>query len=210
MNRIILTACFFVLAVSAKAQLGISAGMNISRYSYAEKLPDEDRKAILAYNFGLQYKKQLNEKLFLLPELSYTQKGTQVYYSYPIGYTGPMKNVNTLSYLQLTLPGVLAFPLSDEYDFEIGAGPYVAYLMKTKQKTEEFEGTSNTKGFAKGAFTKMDAGLYLTTGLRLGKKLGTYFRYDLGLTNINGTSGGPSVKNRNFSIGINWIFAESD
>ncbi len=210
MKKSLYTAALLLLSSSVFAQMGITAGMNLSKYHFGEKRFEEDRKQILTGNVGLQYKKIVTEKLFLLPELGYTQKGTTVYYSYPIGYTGPMKIVNRLNYIQLTLPAYLTLPLSDEYDFEIAAGPYLAYLLGATQKTVEFDDSSTKDKFAEDAFKKTDIGLHLATGLRLGKKLGMHFRYDLGLININGIPNTPSVLNRNFSINMSWIFAHND
>ncbi len=209
-NKIAYTLLFLVLSASAYAQLGITAGANIGKYHYGESCFDVHRKILLSFNAGLQYKKKLNGHLFLLPELSFTQKGTRVYYDYPIGYTGPMKNTNRLSYIQFTLPAVAVIPISDELDFEIGGGLYVAYLVKATQQTFEFDGSSTKLNFTSGAFKKMDAGLHITTSFRMGKKLGLHFSYDFGFLNIEGMSNNPSVKNRNFSINMSWLFSKND
>ncbi len=97
----------------------------MAKYKYAEEVFDVHRKTILSYNFGIQYRKSLTEKLYLLPELGYTVKGTRIYYDYPIGYTGPMKRINHLNYIQLAVPVVLAIPISDGCDFEMGTGPFL-------------------------------------------------------------------------------------
>lgn len=210
MKKFAYTILLLALCSVSYAQFGITVGANMGKYSYGESRFDVHRKMLLAFNAGLQYKKELNEKIFLLPELSFTQKGTRVYYDYPIGYTGPMKNTNRLNYIQFTLPAVAALPLSDELEYEIGGGLYAAYLMKATQETFEFDGSSTKDDFTAGEFKKMDAGLHLTTGFRMGKKLGLHFNYDLGLMNIGGINDDPSIKNRNFSINISWLFSKND
>lgn len=210
MKKTIYTLLILALCTSTQAQFGITAGANIGKYSYGENRFDVHRKILLAFNTGLQYKKVLNEKTFLLPEVGFTQKGSRVYYDYPIGYTGPMKNTNRLNYIQLTLPVIAALPISDELDYEIGGGLYTALLMKATQQTFEFDGSSTKRDFTAGSFKKMDAGLHLTTGFRIGKKLGLHLNYDFGLMNIEGDSNNPSVKNRSFSINMSWLFSEND
>ncbi|WP_316812235.1 porin family protein [Pedobacter heparinus] len=210
MKPLILTLALFGLSLGAFAQIGLTAGMNLAKYTYPETQFDVHRKSILAYNFGIQYKKELTEKLFLLPELSYSGKGSRIYYDYPEGYTGPMKNVNKFQYLQLNLPAIVAIPLSDELDYEIGGGLFAAYLLKATQKTVEFDDSYVTEKFASGDLKKMDAGLHLTTGFRMSKMLGFHFRYDLGLMNIEGVNGSPVVKTRNFSINVSCLFAKND
>jgi len=210
MKKSTITLIFTIAYLASYAQIGIKAGLNLANYTYAESSPDVHRKSLMAYNFGIQYKKELSEKLYLLPELGYTHKGSRVYYDYPIGYTGPMKNINKFQYIQLTLPTIIALPINDEYDYEIGGGLFAAYLTKATQKTVEFDDSYETRNFTPDATKKMDVGLHFTTGFRMGKILGLHASYDLGLTNIQGHSTDPIAKTRNFSINLSWIFADND
>lgn len=210
MKKISLTLLLAVTCLVSFAQPGITAGANIAKYSYAESRFDVHRKSLLAFNVGIQFKQKLTGKLFLQPELAYTLKGSRVYYDYPIGFTGPMKNVNKFSYMQLQLPAVITLPISDEIDYDLGAGLFIAYLVKATQKTVEFDDSAVTQSFGAGQLKKMDAGLRFTTGFRMGNKLGLHASYDLGLMNIEGVSGAPAIKTRNFSINISWLFSKND
>ncbi len=212
MKKICVTILLLMLSLNALAQLGISAGLNLAKYSYSEESFDVSRKSIVAYNIGVQYKKALSEKFYLLPEIGYTVKGANVYMTYPIGFTGPMKYTNRLNYLQFTLPVVGAFALDDEdqYDFEIGLGPYAGYLLSAKQKVEEFDGSTSESKFSSDAFNRMDYGLQFSTGFRMSKQLGLHFKNDLGLSNIEPESGNPVIRTRNFSVNLSWIFSEND
>lgn len=211
MRKALLTLLIIIACITASyAQIGITAGMNLAKYSYSEVKFDVHRKSILAYNFGVFYKKELAGKLFLLPELDYSLKGSRVYYDYPIGFTGPMKHVNKFQYIQFTLPALIALPVSDEIDFEIGGGLFAAYLLKATQKTVEFDDSYVVKDFARGDLKKMDAGLHFTAGFRMSKKLGLHLSYDLGLANIQGIANSPAARTRNFSINMNWLFSKSE
>lgn len=210
MRKLIVTLFLSILYMESHAQLDLTAGMNLAKYSYSEQKFDVHRKSVLAYNFGIQYKKGLTEKLYLLPEISYSLKGSRVYYDYPIGFTGPMKNVNKFHYLQFNLPTVLAMPVSDDIDFEIGGGLFLAYLLKATQKTVEFDDTYVQRDYAKSTLKKMDVGLRFTTGFTMGKKLGLHINYDLGLSNIQGHTSDPIAKTRNFSINLSWLFSKSE
>lgn len=210
MKQLILTLSLIAIKFSLFAQFGLTAGMNLAKYSYAETRFDVHRKSILAYNLGIQYKKELTEKLFLLPELNYSIKGSRIHYDYPIGFTGPMKNVNKYQYIQLNVPATIAVSIADEIDYEIGGGLFAAYLLKATQKTVEFDDSYVTRDFASGDIKKMDAGLHFTTGFRMGKMLGFHFRYDLGLMNIQGLNGLPAARTRNFSINMSWLFSKND
>jgi hypothetical protein len=210
MKKLIFASLFLMLSFNSFAQFGISAGFNLSKYSYAAQSFNIDRKQTMGYNFGLQYKTALSEKTYLLPELSYTIKGANVYFSYPIGTTGPMKYNNHMNYLQLTLPAAIAFPVNDELDYEIGAGLFLGYMINGQSKIEEFDGSTSDRKFDSDDFKQMDYGLQLSTGLRLGKKLGFHFKYDLGLANVEGHSANPAIKTRNFSLNLSFLFSEND
>lgn len=210
MKQLTLTLSLIAIQFSSFAQIAITAGMNLAKYSYAETKFDVHRKSILTYNFGIQYKKELTEKLFLLPELDYSGKGSRVYYDYPIGFTGPMKNVNKFQYLQLNLPAIVVLPVTEEIDYEIGGGLFAAYLLKATQKTVEFDDSYVTRDFASDDLKKIDVGLHLTTGFRMGKMLGVHLRYDLGLINVEGITGSPDIRTRNFSINMSWLFSGND
>ncbi|WP_316791676.1 porin family protein [Pedobacter frigoris] len=210
MKKLILTISLIGLTFGAFAQLGIDAGVNLAKYKYAETTFDVERKTIMSYNFGLQYKKSLTEKLYLLPELSYTVKGTRIYYIYPIGFTGPMKRLNRLNYIQLTIPAIVALPVNDEYDFEIGAAPFLGYLSGGKSETVEFDDSTSERKFNSTDFKKMDAGLQFLIGFRLSKKLGFHFKYDWGLANVQYEVADPNIKTRNVSFNMSWIFAKND
>jgi hypothetical protein len=175
MKKLILTITLIGFFFGAFAQLGINGGVNLAKYSYAETRFDVHRKSILAYNFGIQYKKELTEKLFLLPELSYSVKGSRIHYDYPIGFTGPMKEVNKFQYVQFNLPAIAALPINDEIDYEIGGGLFAAYLLKAAQKTVAFDDSNVTRSFASGDLKKMDVGLHFTTGFRMNKMLNPLF-----------------------------------
>lgn len=205
-----ITILFLLPFSSVFAQIGITAGMNLAKYNYAETKFDVHRKSILAYNFGVHYKKALTGRLFLLPELSYSLKGSRVYYDYPIGFTGQMKDVNKFQYIQFNIPAILAVPVSDEIDVEIGGGLFAAYLLKATQKSVEFDDSYVIRNYASGTLKKIDIGLHFTTGLRMSKVLGLHLRYDLGLVNIQGVSTAPAAHTRNFSVNMSWLFSKND
>lgn len=207
MKKIIITAIFAGITCSSFAQFGISAGANYTKYSYSKKSFDIERKSMLAYNIGLQYQLPLTENSFLLPELGYTVKGARVYYSYPIGFTGPMKSTNHINYIQMTLPFVYSTEIGDDLDLEFGAGIYTAFLINAKAKIEEFDGSTTTKKFNDDAFKKLDYGTHFLLGFKYGKHLGLHFKYDLGLANIEKNKNNPTVKNRNLSLNISWLFS---
>ncbi|MET0465460.1 MAG: porin family protein [Chitinophagaceae bacterium] len=217
MKQLFLIILFTVCYASAHAQVSVTAGMNLSKYSYpADPAELSSRKAIAAFNAGVKYRKPLSEKISLQPEFGFTQKGAQKYPAYPIGYTGPMKYVNRLNYLQLAFPVVASFTLSDmdeegDPKFEIGAGPYLAGLTKAAVTIVEFDDSKTTSRYSIGsssaaAFRRMDYGLRVATGFRLPRSVGIHLQYEIGLRNIEPNRAFKTIRNRNFSLNLSWMF----
>jgi hypothetical protein len=220
MKQLSLISLLTVFFVTAHAQLSVTGGLNLSKYSYPADPGDlSSRKAIAAFNAGLRYRKPLSEKISLQPEFGFTQKGARKYPTYPIGFTGPMKYVNRLSYLQLAVPAVASFSLSDmdeegDPKFEIGAGPYVAGLMKAAVTIVEFDDSRTTTRYSIGnsssaAFRRLDYGLRAVTGFRLLRSIGIHVHYEIGLKNIEPNPAFKPIKNRNFSLNLSWMFGHT-
>jgi hypothetical protein len=218
LSLIILVSMFFT---AAHSQISITAGLNLSKYSYHADPSDlSARKAVAAFNAGLNYRKLLSEKISLQPEFSFTQKGARKYPTYPIGFTGPMKYVNRFSYLQLAVPVMASLGLSDMDDesntkFEFGAGPYVAGLIKATVTAVEFDDSKTTTNYSIGssssdAFRRLDYGLRVMTGFRLLRSIGIHAQYEMGLKNIEPNPSFKPIKNRNFSLNLSWMFGRTN
>lgn len=210
MKKLILLCFLLGSTLCSFGQLGLTGGLNIAKYNYSGAKNGVAHKPLLAYNFGVNYRTDLTGQLFLLPELSFSLKGAQAYYEYPLGYTGPMKNVNKFGYLGIQLPAIFSFPLGGQIDYEIGGGLYAAYLLKATQRTVEFDGSSATRDFPSGDISKLDAGLHFTTGLKISKRLGLHLSYSPGLMNIEKQKAQLAVRTSNVSVNMSWSFSNDN
>jgi hypothetical protein len=217
MKNVLILLLFAGFGLQSQAQVGITAGMNLAKYTYKQDPTDlTSRKALMSYNVGIHYHQAISEKWFVLPELSYTTKGARNYPSYPIGYTGPMKYLNRLNYVQLAAPVMLSVPLTDGLDdnattFEIGGGPYIGVLTKATLTSVEFDDSKSTQQYKIGnkssdGFKRTDYGLQFITGTRIFSKIGVHFRYEFGLNNIEPNTANKQIKNRNASLNVSWLF----
>ncbi|MCG2613346.1 PorT family protein [Terrimonas sp. NA20] len=220
MKHLFLAGLICTFFATAHAQVSVTTGLNLSKYSYPADPADlSSRQTIAAFNVGLRYRNPLSEKVSLQPELGFTQKGAVKYPAYPIGFTGPLKYVNRLSYLQLSLPAVASFSLSDTDDegepkFEVGAGPYVAGLVRAAVTIVEFDDSRTTTKYSIGsassdAFRRLDYGLRAVTGFRLLRSVGIHIHYEIGFKNIESNPALKPIRNRNFSLNLSWMFGHT-
>lgn len=217
MKKILLLAFTTLSIIYSHAQIGITTGMNLSRYSIKTDPSDlADRKAIISWNAGLWYRQSISKIVAFQPELAYTVKGGQVYPFYPIGTTGPMKYANRLGYLQLTVPVMLDLSLpsmddNDNFRLDLGAGPYAATLLKATVTAVEFDDSKATSDYTIGkdasdGFKRMDYGIRCIAGFTLLKTLGVHLQFDQGFRNIEPNPAYPAIKARNFSVNLSWQF----
>ncbi|MET0392561.1 MAG: outer membrane beta-barrel protein [Chitinophagaceae bacterium] len=219
MKKVIFLAFATTAIIHSHAQTGITAGMNLSRYSIKADAADlTDRKAIMSWNAGIYYRKPLSKIAALQPELAWTGKGGQAYPFYPIGYTGPMKYVNRLGYLQLTVPVMLDLSLpsmddNDNFRIDIGAGPYAAALLKATATAVEFDDSKATSDYtigkdASNGFKRMDYGMRYIAGFTMLQSLGAHLQYDQGFRNIEPNPAYRAIRARNFSVNLSWQFGD--
>lgn len=217
MKKIIFLSFATAAILHSHAQIGITAGMNLSKYSIKADPADlTDRKAVVSWNAGLHYRQSISKIAALQPELAWTGKGGQAYPTYPIGYTGPMKYVNRLGYLQLTLPVMLDLSLpsmddNDNFRIDIGAGPYAAALLKATVTAVEFDDSKAASNYTIGndatdGFKRMDYGIRYIAGFTLLQALGVHLQFDQGFRNIEPNPAYRAIKARNFSVNLSWQF----
>jgi hypothetical protein len=115
-----LIAVFAVALAHAQVTPGLKLGMNFANYR-----PEKDRKTYetrLGINAGFVAQIRLFEKLYLQPELLYTQKGGR----FPSNV--PVQGKIVLNYVSLAVqPACKIIP-----ELQISAGPEFGYLVKNK------------------------------------------------------------------------------
>jgi hypothetical protein len=206
MKKALLGFALLTFAHDASSQVGITGGLNIAKYSYVS-----DRGSIFSFNAGLIYRKQLSRSVYWQPALSYTGKGATVYPPIPIGSTNPNeKYLNRLGFVELSAPFLAGAAMGDAFRFEIGAGPYLGYLVSAVQTARQYNGGETKYKFSVGGngkdFTPFDAGLQFSTGFLMGGRVAFHINYDLGMVNVNGTSGAPALKMRSTSMNFTYYF----
>jgi hypothetical protein len=182
---------------SSNTHIGIKGGANFSNL-FVDEI--DDQNVLIGYHFGVFSKFNLSNLVSVLVEAQYTTKGAKLTYGGEVlGGTAKF----SLKYIEVPVLMVLqATP-----NFNIHAGPYIAYLIGGKVTNEsdvtlfDFENNINTDNF-----NKLDAGLAAGLGLDFNNfSLGARYYYGMTVVGKEGTFNEltytfPDGKNSLFSV----------
>jgi Outer membrane protein beta-barrel domain len=174
---------------TSKLKFGLKGGVNFSNL-YTQDVETND--VLIGFNAGLFAKLPIAEMFAIQPELLYTTKGAKLTYNNYFVNGSAKFNLNYIE-----LPVLLVINLTN--NFNIHAGPYVAYLVDGKA-TNDAQGTlldiqNNLKN---EDYNKFDTGLAVGVGFDA-DKIGFGVRYNYGLQKVG--------KERSF-LGTNYTFPD--
>ncbi len=163
-------------AISSEAQIGIRAGLNISKFVYDGDGLNLSADSRVGFHIGVVKDFVVSEKLGFRPGVLYSIKGAK-------------SNDNTSNFQYLEIPLDFVYKIGEESGFSLTAGPYVGILMSAK--VEDMDVKDNAES--------TDFGINFGLGYDLNQiTLGV--QYGFGLSNIDQTVDEGSVKNTNISI----------
>jgi hypothetical protein len=109
----------------------------------------------------------------------------------------------TLNYLQVPAYLLYYYQLPSAGNIFGGLGPYFAYGIGGKMKSNFNGQITETKSFDKTTgFKPFDAGLSVTAGYKIANSFSFNLTYDYGLVNIDRNAFGDKTKNRGISLNI--------
>lgn len=207
MKKIIFTTFLFTAFTFLNAQtndnsdktlsFGVKGGVNFSNI-YTRDIDDDN--VLTSFHAGFFVTMPIAKFLSIQPELLYSRKGSKLVYDNDI-----VKGVYRFKLNYIEMPVLLKINITK--NFNIHAGPYVAYLIDSSVKSESSSGNSNFEGNSDNDdFNRLDYGLSTGLGFDFGS-FGIGARYNYGLAtvgkdrNILGTNYAfPDGKNSNLSI----------
>ena len=166
---------------SSSLKFGVKGGANFSNL-YSDNV--EDNNVLTGFNVGVFAKLPITELLAIQPELLYTTKGSELKYNNAF-----VNGTSTFRLNYLELPILLVINLTN--NFNIHAGPYVAYLVGGKA-TNDSQGTlfDIEKNLKNEDYNKFDTGLSIGVGFdaeKVGKErsfLGTNYTFPDGKNSV--------------------------
>jgi hypothetical protein len=189
MKKLLSITCAFALAISfANAQgfsLGVRAGLNSAKQTYSGSGVSISADSRTSFILGAYATLMFSDKLGLQPELFYS--GT--------GASGSAEN--KINYL--TLPVFLRYNITN--NFHILAGPQLGVVVSAK------DGAGND---IKDSVNSSDFGIVPGIGVDFGP-FNAGLRYSLGLSNIDKSASGYTVKNNVFQVVVGYkLFGKGD
>lgn len=197
-KKILTTLCLlgFISLSSAQessttgARFGVKGGVNFTNL-YVDNV--DDTNMLTSFNAGFFVELPITQGIAIVPELNYSRKGSEVQNTI---LTETYKSKFKLSYLEM--PVLLKLNLVP--NFNLHAGPYVAYLLNAKtdvvdengDRVESFEYDTDN-------FNKLDFGLSAGLGFDF-NNFGIGARYNYGLSEIDKDNNANGAKNSAFNL----------
>ena len=192
----------------SQMKCGANAGLNIANVVMSPS-GGNSPKSVTGFHAGVFCDYMIMKSLGVGAGLFYTTRGSK---SEMTVFTTTATMTTTLSYLEIPITGKYYFDAGPAKIF-VAAGPYVAYGLGGKMKTEQTGQPSETTTVKWGSgendnVKSMDAGLTFGAGAEISKFI-VALNYDLGLSNmIPKPVNSETMKSRVFGISVGYIFCE--
>ena len=205
-RAIIITVCMWLACLGADAQ--ITYGGKISGGLAYQKVVNGDiisTNSIKTFNIRAIAQMPVKDGFWLEAGLGIAGKGSLV-------YNDGLTTATHLTYLELPVSIIRKFKFTDLGLFYVGAGGYLAMGLGgyLDYQTPGSNTSDHVRFGREDDARKFDTGLDFSTGFEFKNKLTFNIGYSLGLNNIASDtqqdSGTSVVKNREFAIGLGYLF----
>lgn len=172
------------------ARFGVKGGVNFTNL-YVDDV--DDTNMLTSFNAGVFVELPITQGVAIVPELNYSRKGSEVQNTI---LTETYKSKFKLSYLEM--PVLLKLNLVP--NFNLHAGPYVAYLLNAKTDVVDENGDRvESFEYDTDDFNKLDFGLSAGLGFDF-NNFGIGARYNYGLSEIDKDNNANGAKNSAFNL----------
>jgi hypothetical protein len=179
-------------------RFGVKGGVNFSNFR-VDEIADNNIKAGL--NLGLFFKMPVSEAVAIQPEILYSSKGSKLEYDNFAQGEGEYR----FNFNYLELPVMAVFSIGD--NFNIQAGPYVAYLANVNIKDMKEGGSiQGVQDLKESNFNRFDYGLAAGIGGDFnGFNAGIRYNYGLNEVGESGALSGQLLSNSKNSAATVYI-----
>ena len=199
---VLTTICF---ACYSQNQFGIFAGAQTSTSKYTINDSKQPRDYKYGFNAGFGWKIPFENHLYFSPCAYYSLKGYKVrfnQFAYPPDSLATQNNTTIHTF---NLAFLLQFDFGDKPTHVfLKLGPSLDFQLSGKEKfllkNGDIVKRNMPYGFAH--YGHYNASLLMQLGLETKGGLMLFGQYDLGLTNLSNTDGGPVIRHRVYGISI--------
>lgn len=191
MKKIIIALVALCAVVSAKAQIGIVAGVTSSKTNLKEAY--NDRANITQYHLGLTYKLGIGNILAIQPSLIYNMKGSKLAGLEVAGVSALDVSAKT-GYLELPVQLQLGFGLGSLARVYGFAEPFVGYAISNEITAKSAVGAAiEPKKTWDGVKSRLEYGVGLGVGAELIRHIQVSVKYFWNFGDIYGTDGSNKI-----------------
>jgi len=195
--------------VEGGVQFGIRAGLNFANASFSSDEYSVSPKSRTTFHVGVIADIPLMQSLYIQTGLYLQNKGCKEEYSRETTTAKPM-------YLEIPILASYRYNFSDAAQLQINFGPYLAYGIGGKIKSES-DGESEEEDFFgsyddsdNAGYKRFDMGLQVGAGVTFASHYYVGVAYQFGLVNTkdlpSNYDGDYSVKNKNWMISLGYNF----
>lgn len=195
----------------------IRGGVNFANIGVSGGGESESLGSRTAFNAGVGVDIPIIESFYVQTGLFFTSKGYKRTEDVSVsGYSVPLTAKGTPAYLEIPILASYRYNFNDATQLEVNVGPYFAFGIGGKEKTEEvtaFDKSTETAvieteeyDFFNDDVKKFDMGLQVGLGVTFLKHVYLGVAYEFGFVNMFKDSDGESAKNRNFMINLGYKF----
>lgn len=184
MKKILLSLMLMIFVMTAGAQFGVNAGLNISTLT-GSGISSGKSKAGL--HIGAFYQHHVVSGVAVQVEAAYSGEG--------VSYSSGSYSKDLLNYLNLAA----LFKYNFEKGFNVATGPQYGTLLSTKRKLRS-SGSLDIKSILR----KNNFSWAFNVGYDLPTDVGFYIRYNLGFSNIQKDVQGGELKTSTIQIGVRY------
>lgn len=211
----VFTICLSTAALSQKARVGVTGGINFANLSRTIGGLDKDGDYRIGLIGGMLVDVPLCKKgrISFQPDLRYTQKGAAEQLIAPV-----IENYTALRYAELAPNFVYNFNNKKGGDFYLGAGPYISFPLPSKKVSHTAGSPDVTTDISFGNAVAndlkgVDYGADFVMGYRLKNGIFVSLNYTQGARNLVPddvlklpASTDDKIKNISFGIRVGFLF----
>jgi Outer membrane protein beta-barrel domain len=194
----IVVLCLQTNTILAQSRFGATANMNVSRYRLPSGSSNEKGKSNIGFNVGLAGDFEIMPKyLYLQPEVLFSLRS----YKTPSGGTK-----FNFTMIEIPVSATFKYPIKNAGKVYAGLGPNFAIALGGKIKGGSTSRKMNLGSADSDDFKRLDIGLNFLLGFELEENWFFNIRHTLGLSNVEPSKNGGTVKTGNWQFGLGYYF----
>ena len=193
-------------ASSQTLRYGITGAMNVSNYNVEQGGISYDPESRMGFKAGFRMELDapfITEGFYFDFEALLSSRGAKIEQVVEGRY---MSNTLRPYYLEIPIHIGYRYDIGDNLGVFASFGPYFGIGLFGKNKFFDGETTSKPDAFGDAGVKRFDFGLGLQGGVQLFSHYRIFLGYDWGLLDIAQEFEGGTVNNRNFYIGMSYMF----